>query len=332
MYICKASNSASWGQPDGDCSMFEKRAELSTSHRKLYCFASYAQNGEADEPLSTRNTGKDGLVGSEAAEQGSEPAQDLKSMDPGSVQVDDRITSSNHNARGHLNWKRKFAASHLISVDAARTGECRNAGSPDRGNLRGDGASIVVKYPTRNRRFRVETKGGSSDMAKDFVLSQVQETEFKMGIGMRALSRLSRDNLRNDKVSNKGIYKIVSEPDVLIAAYAKIKSIPGNRTPGTDGKTLDGIDLPYFHNIRDRIRGGTYQFQPSRRLRIPKASGGERPLGIPCPLDKIVQTARARVLEAIYEPAFSERSHGFRPDKSCHTAIKEIRDTFTAVP
>jgi group II intron reverse transcriptase/maturase len=116
-----------------------------------------------------------------------------------------------------------------------------------------------------------------------------------------------------------------------------MKSNPGNMTPGSDGKTLDGYSHPYSRrarrsrseeNIRkiiEEVRSGKFDFKPSRRIYIKKANGKMRPLGIPSPTDKVVQKVYLNLLEKVYEPIFLNTSHGFRPKRSCHTALKEIK-------
>lgn len=95
-------------------------------------------------------------------------------------------------------------------------------------------------------------------------------------------------------------------------------------TPGVDKKTLDGVDWDFFTMLGSQIRKGQFDFSPSRRVSIPKAGGGKRPLSVGPPRDKIVQKALALVLETIYEPLFLNNSFGFRPKRSVHMALKEL--------
>lgn len=103
-------------------------------------------------------------------------------------------------------------------------------------------------------------------------------------------------------------------------------------TPGIDNETLDGLNVDWFSRLGKDLNTNKFQFRPARRLEIPKPSGnGTRPLGIASPRDKIVQGAMALVLEAIFEPSFSTHSHGFRPGRGCHSALGEIKRTYTGI-
>lgn len=121
-------------------------------------------------------------------------------------------------------------------------------------------------------------------------------------------------------------FKILSRPDVLQAAYEKLKSKPGMMTPGVDRTTLDGISRVWFYEASEQLIKECYKFKPVRRILIPKANGKTRPLGIGTPKDRIIQQAMKMVIEAILEPKFLESSHGFRPMRGCHTALKELRE------
>lgn len=115
---------------------------------------------------------------------------------------------------------------------------------------------------------------------------------------------------------------------MYLAAYQKLRSNPGMMTPGINPTTLDGISEDTLLNIIHRLSTGEFQFTPGRRITIPKANGGKRPLTIGSPIDKLVQEVMRMVLEAIYEPSFKDTSHGFRPNRSCHTALITIYTKF----
>jgi len=118
----------------------------------------------------------------------------------------------------------------------------------------------------------------------------------------------------------------------LVLAYETIKSKPGNMSPGVDNITLDGVDLKYFENTRDKLKKGIYQFPAARRVMIPKPGKDEkRPLTIASPRDKIVQKAIQQVMETEYDKIFLPTSHGFRPDKGTHTAIQDVEAKFQSV-
>jgi len=103
--------------------------------------------------------------------------------------------------------------------------------------------------------------------------------------------------------------------------------------PGMDGMTVD--ELPahleeHWPALRDRLLGGTYTPQPVRRVMIPKASGGERPLGIPTVVDRLIQQAVLQVLQRQWDPTFSEHSYGFRPGRSAHQAVARAQEHVAA--
>ena len=99
-------------------------------------------------------------------------------------------------------------------------------------------------------------------------------------------------------------------------------------TPGIVPTTLDGLSVEVVEEIIQSLKDDTFKFQPGRRVLIPKANGGERPLTIAPPRDKLVQECIRMILEAVYEPSFSDNSHGFRPNRSCHSALKAIKQRF----
>jgi retron-type reverse transcriptase len=114
-------------------------------------------------------------------------------------------------------------------------------------------------------------------------------------------------------------------------AYVRVSRNKGALTPGVDGQTFDGMSLEKLGHLARRVAEGRYRPRPVRRAYIPKASGKLRPLGIPTAEDRLVQEVVRTILAAIYEPVFSQRSHGFRPGRSCHTELEEIRNTWTGV-
>lgn len=126
-----------------------------------------------------------------------------------------------------------------------------------------------------------------------------------------------------------GLHRLMRASYLYERAYDKVSRNKGAMTPGIDGKTFDGRSLEKLADLARRVAEGRYRPRPVRRVYIPKSNGTLRPLGIPTVEDRLVQEAVRAILEAIYEPVFSEHSHGFRSGRSCHTALEKIRNTWT---
>lgn len=133
------------------------------------------------------------------------------------------------------------------------------------------------------------------------------------------------DGIRKGSHQAKDVYKrIMLSPEVIEVAYLKISKNKGAMTPGIDGETFDGTSRKRLNQITMELSNHSFEFKPARREYIPKANGKLRPLGIACPRDKIVQQAMAMIFEAVFEKQFLESSHGFRPHKGCHSALKQV--------
>ena len=141
-----------------------------------------------------------------------------------------------------------------------------------------------------------------------------------------ALNIIRTKNRDNPKWVNTDLYRFLYNPTLHILAYERLKSKPGNMTPGADGQTLDGYGMKDIQDTVNLLRTEQYRPTPVRRVYIPKKTKGKyRPLGVPSPRDKLVQECLHLILEAIYEPNFHENSHGFRAGRSCHTALESLR-------
>lgn len=125
------------------------------------------------------------------------------------------------------------------------------------------------------------------------------------------------------------LYRYLLREDIYFIAYQKLYSNKGATTKGVDDDTADGFGKKYVDGLINDLKNGTYKPKPARRIYIPKANGKERPLSIPSFRDKLLQEVIRMFLEAIYEPNFSDFSHGFRPHRSCHTALKQAKIYFT---
>lgn len=121
------------------------------------------------------------------------------------------------------------------------------------------------------------------------------------------------------------VYKLLFNRELYLIAYAKLYPNNGAMTKGVTEETIDGMSLQKIDMIIERLRRETYYWRPARREYIPKKNGKHRPLGIPVWSDKLLQEVIRMILEAYYEPQFSEHSHGFRPKRGCHTALQEIQ-------
>lgn len=141
------------------------------------------------------------------------------------------------------------------------------------------------------------------------------------------LSILKQKSKQDESYVYDRIYRNFFNEDFFMRAYQKIHAKQGNMTPGTDGKTIDGFNKKQVTKLIELLKSERYQPKPVRRTYIPKKNGKMRPLGIPTFEDKLVQEVMRQILEAIYEPIFSDNSHGFRPNKSCHTALYQIKST-----
>jgi group II intron reverse transcriptase/maturase len=125
------------------------------------------------------------------------------------------------------------------------------------------------------------------------------------------------------------LYRILFNENMYLVAYQNIYANSGNMTKGSDNKTIDSMSLERVNKIINSLKDESYQPKASRRTYIKKKNGKNRPLGIPSFDDKLLQEVVRMILEAIYEGYFEDTSHGFRVNRSCHTALTEIQTTFT---
>ena len=125
------------------------------------------------------------------------------------------------------------------------------------------------------------------------------------------------------------LYRQMFNPSMYLLAYGRIYANKGAMTPGVTQETVDGMSMGKIGRIIDAMRHERYRFSPVRRVYIPKKSGKLRPLGLPTWSDKLVGEVVRLLLEAYYEPTFSDRSHGFRPGRGCHTGLREVANTWT---
>ena len=124
------------------------------------------------------------------------------------------------------------------------------------------------------------------------------------------------------------VYRQLFNSEYYLQAYRKLYANYGAMTPGVEGESVDGMTLEKIHRIIEALRAEKYRWRPVRRVYIPKRKGGQRPLGIPDWSDKVLQEVLRLLLESYYESKFSDRSHGFRPRRGCHSALREVYATW----
>lgn len=221
-----------------------------------------------------------------------------------------QVAISNPKERGHL-------TENIVE-------QFRNSGSPERRKSWGDGGFIIARHPGLISSTYV---GLGTVLVKG---SKGISTKASLPAGFEKLEKLRELNVNDPSHINTKILDLMCDIDVLIAVYTKLNSSPGNMTSGLDSETLDGFDIAWFDKLKKDLRTNAFQFRP--RIEISKANGkGMRLLGLTSPINKIVQGAMLLVLETIFEPLFITHSHGFRPGRSCHSALGEIKRTFTSV-
>lgn len=125
------------------------------------------------------------------------------------------------------------------------------------------------------------------------------------------------------------LYRQLFNPQLYLLAYGRIYSNKGTMTPGVTGETVDGMSFDKIEAIIEALRFERYRWSPVKRIHIPKKNGKTRPLGLPPWSDKLVGEVVRLLLDAYYDPVFSDRSHGFRSGRGCHTALREVARTWT---
>jgi len=133
--------------------------------------------------------------------------------------------------------------------------------------------------------------------------------------------------IRNRGMEGKNledVYRQLYNPELYLRAYGRIYRNAGATTKGTTEETVDGMSQRKIEDIIELLRNERFRWTPVRRILIPKKNGKTRPLGIPTWTDKLLQEVMRSILDAYYEPQFSPNSHGFRPERGCHTALHGI--------
>ena len=146
---------------------------------------------------------------------------------------------------------------------------------------------------------------------------------------MEILAGLQKNSTENADEIFTRLFRYLLRPDIYFTAYKNLYANSGAGTRGINDDTADGFGEEKIQKIIESLRSESYRPNPVRRTYIQKKNSKKcRPLGIPTFSDKLVQEALRMILEAIYEPIFLNESHGFRPNRSCHTALKTIKRQF----
>jgi retron-type reverse transcriptase len=120
------------------------------------------------------------------------------------------------------------------------------------------------------------------------------------------------------------LYRQLFNPRLYLVAYKRLYANKGAMTPGVTGETVDGMSLAKIGRIIATVRAERWRWRPVKRVHIPKRNGKRRALGLPTWSDKLLAEVVRMLLDAYYDPQFSDHAHGFRPGRGCHTALSEV--------
>lgn len=218
-------------------------------------------------------------------------------------------------------------------LDVGRTGEPRPRLHWALGR-RVRSTCLLEREPAMVKRMFSECTKGKGPKWTDFnkdvpYLDKFQKSMRASDDATQTLRRLKQLWSLNANTNAKAqrLSVLLGDINLWVAAYNKLASNEGSMTKGGSGGTIDGTSVKSLELLRDKVVSGTYTFGMTRRVYIPKPKGGHRPLGIPA-FDRLLQEVVRTLLEVIYEPRFLETSHGFRPQRSQHTCLRQIRRDF----
>jgi len=189
------------------------------------------------------------------------------------------------------------------------------------------GRGPVVPYAVGRglRTWAPLEKAGGKKYLIDHTKSDAENVSHK---GERILYNLWLLNRADKEHVNYKLMSILKHDDIWTSSYKKLMGNRGSMSAGPDGRTILDLSESVVFDIKTSVMNGTHKWGKTRRVYIPIPDGQKRPLGIPRIGDRLVQEVIRKVLSSIYEPVFSPYSHGFRPGRSCHTALRNVRKSF----
>ena len=202
-------------------------------------------------------------------------------------------------------------------------------------NLKTTGFNLLGSHYLRRKRSTHSTHGVGEGVQVNFLSSfnrrlfstKILTSNLDVSVLTTNMIKAVRSS-RNKDGRYGNLHQIISSVDTLVLAYLIIKGKKGISAKGIDSETLDGISIEYIRKIVSELKSGTFNFSPVRRVDIPKpGTTVTRPLGISKPRQKIVQKSMELVLCIIFESKFLDCSHGSRPGRSCHSALKRLQLT-----
>lgn len=222
-------------------------------------------------------------------------------------------------------WEMKYGRQRTYSTGLLERDLETRKHEPNK-RLKGRGLSHLLNrskcYSTYERDFT------PADPVEDALVHQRREGENQLGwlSPPALLVQLWISSVGKRDRSYKDITGFLKNLDPWIIAYAKLSTNTGSMTAGPDGQTIDGTSRAKIIALKDAVLDGSFEWGGTKRVYIPKPGKAEkRPLGVPCFQDRIVQEVLRMLLEPIFESCFSVRSHGFRPERSAHTALRTIK-------
>jgi group II intron reverse transcriptase/maturase len=207
------------------------------------------------------------------------------------------------------------------------------AGTPPNSPSGGNGGRPPERDPGKQAKSKgkisvPEASPETRKKAESIVQRWVQRQGYYTGVNIPR--KFAKVLVRGQNINSHfdSLYPLLLSPAMFDLAYGKVKSNPGMMTKGSTEETLSGWGPKVRDSIISKLKDESFQFTPARLLEVPKPDGSKRPLKMGSPRDKIVQRVLTNILEAIYEPAFSPFSFGFRPHLGCHNALEHIEKKY----